>query len=136
VNRIITKRAPGLSVLKAKSADSATSATNATKVGGQTVEAAVVSADASGATVVRGNATGASRIGAGFYIVSFPPDIRNCTYVATNGDVGASSSANGEISVEQLSSVDDTDIEVRHFDSSGGPADYGAGDGFHIEVIC
>ena len=133
VNSIITNRAPGLSVLKAKSADSATSATN---VGGQTVEAAVVSANATGAAVVRGNATGASRSNTGIYIVSFPPDIRNCTYVATNGHVAAGSGSAGEISVEQRNSSNATDIEVRHYDSTGAPADYGAAEGFHIEVIC
>jgi hypothetical protein len=133
VNTIITNRAPGLSVSHAKTADSAT---NATKVGGQTVEAAVVSANASGASVVRGNATGASRSNTGIYLVSFPPDIRNCTYVATNGNVGAGSGPPGELSVEQRSGDNATDVEVRHYDSTGAYADYPSSDGFHIEVIC
>jgi hypothetical protein len=136
VNTIITNRAPTLSVSHAKTADSATNATNATSVGGQIVEAAVVSANATGAVVVRGNATGASRSNTGIYIVSFPPDIRNCTYVATNGHVAAGSGPAGEISVEQRNASNATDIEVRHYDSTGAPADYGAAEGFHIEVIC
>jgi hypothetical protein len=130
VNKIITNRAPGLSVSHAKTADSATT------VGGRTVDAAVVSANAGGATVVRGTASGAGRIGAGNYFVSFPHNILNCTYVATNGDTAAGAGPNGEISVEQRSATNTTDIEVRHYDSGGTQTDYGAGDGFHIEVVC
>jgi hypothetical protein len=133
VNTIITNRAPSLSVSHAKSADSATTANT---VGGRTVDAAVVSANAGGATVVRGTATGAGRLNAGIYFVSFPHNILNCTYVATNGDTHSGVGPPGEISVEQRSSTNTTDIEVRHYNSAGTETDYSSGDGFHIEVIC
>jgi hypothetical protein len=145
VNTIITNRAPGLSVSHAKSADSAgtaataataATASTATNVGGRTVDAAVVSANAGGASVVRGTATGASRSNTGIYIVSFSHDIRGCTYVATNGHVAAGSGPNGEISVEQRSSSVPTDVEVRHYNSAGSPADYGSSEGFHLVVVC
>jgi hypothetical protein len=130
VNNIITNRAPGLSVSHAKTADSATT------VGGRTVDAAVVSANSGGAAVVRGTASGAGRIGVGNYFVSFPHNILNCTYVATNGDTAAGAGPAGEISVEQRSSTNTSDIEVRHYTSAGAQVDYSTGDGFHIEVIC
>jgi hypothetical protein len=132
-NNQITQRAPGLSVSHAKTADSAT---NANTVGGRTVQAAVVSANAGGATVVRGSATGAGRFGTGNYFVSFPTNILNCTYVATDGSTAAGAGPAGEISVEQEDSTHPTDVEIRHFDSGGSLADYAAGQGFHIEVVC
>lgn len=136
VNKIITNRAPGLSVSNAKTADSATNATNAATVGGKSIQAAVVNGSATTATVVRGSATGAGRLAPGIYFVSFPVSIQNCTYVATNGDVGAASATPGEISVEQRSASIATDIEVRHRDSAGALTDYTAGGGFHIAVVC
>jgi len=118
-------------------------ATNAEKLGGlaasgyeKALRWAVVSANSGGATVVRGNATAAGRIGAGNFFVSFPADIRNCAYVATNGDTGAGAGPAGEISVEQRSSTNPTDIEVRTYNSAGAQTDPESGDGFHIAVFC
>jgi hypothetical protein len=119
------------------------SALNAAQLGGvaasgyqQTLRWAVVSANATGASVVRGNATGAGRLGAGVFFVSFPADIRNCAYVATNGDVASGVGPPGEISVEQRSSTNPTDIEVRTYNSAGTQTDPTTGDGFHIAVFC
>jgi hypothetical protein len=124
-------------------ASSADSATNASQLGGvaasgyeRSLRWAVVSANAGGATVVRGNATDAGRISTGNYFVSFAADIRSCAYVATDGDTGAGAGPPGEISVEQRSSTNATDIEVRHYDSTGAATDFAAGDGFHIVVTC
>ena len=97
---------------------------------------AVVSANAAGASVVRGNATGAGRISAGNFFVSFAADIRNCAYVATNGDVAAGAGPPGEISVEQRAADNPTDIEVRTYNSAGAQTDPTAGNGFHIIAIC
>jgi hypothetical protein len=119
------------------------SALNAAQLGGlaasgyqQTLRWAVVSANAAGASVVRGNATGAGRISPGNFFVSFPADIRNCAYVATNGDTGAGAGPAGEISVEQRAADNPTDIEVRTYNSAGTQTDPTAGNGFHITVIC
>jgi hypothetical protein len=119
------------------------SALNADRLGGlvasgyqHTLRWAVVSANAGGASVVRGNATGAGRISPGNFFVSFPADIRECAYVATNGDTGAGAGPPGEISVEQRAADNPTDIEVRTYNSSGAQTDPGAGDGFHIAVFC
>jgi hypothetical protein len=124
-------------------ATNADTANNANNLGGvgpggyqQRLRFAVVAASAGGALVVRGNATGAGRISAGNYFVSFPGDIRNCAYVATNGDTGAGVGPAGEISVEQRASDNPTDVEVRHYNSAGTQTDYGLGDGFHITVVC
>jgi hypothetical protein len=118
-------------------------AANAERLGGlsaggfeRTVRWAVVSANAGGATVVRGNATGAGRISPGNFFVSFPADIRNCAYVATNGDTEAGAGPAGEISVEQRAADNPTDIEVRTYNSAGAQTDPAAGDGFHIAVFC
>jgi len=119
------------------------SALNAAQLGGlaasgyqQTLRWAVVSANAGGASVVRGNATGAGRISTGNFFVSFAADIRNCAYVATNGDTGAGAGPAGEISVEQRAADNPTDIEVRTYNSAGAQTDPTAGDGFHITAIC
>ncbi|HET6998309.1 MAG TPA: hypothetical protein VFI03_06930 [Solirubrobacterales bacterium] len=97
---------------------------------------AVVSASAGGASVIRGNATAATRLGPGAFTVSFAADIRACAYVATLGDVGAGASEPGEISVEQLASSNPTTVEVRTYNSVGTETDPDPGDGFHITVIC
>jgi hypothetical protein len=97
---------------------------------------AVVRADIDGATVVRGTATSASRLQTGNYLVSFEPDIRECAYVATNGDPAAGVGPPGEISVEQASSINATDLFVRHYNSAGTQTDPPDGEGFHIAVIC
>ena len=127
----------------ANNADHADNADNAQNLGGtppsgfqSSLRWAVVSANAGGASVVRGNATGAGRISTGNYFVSFQPDIRNCAYVATDGDTTAGVGPPGEISVEQRNGANATDVEVRHYNSAGALADYGSGDGFHIIVIC
>lgn len=119
------------------------SALNADQLGGlaasgyqHSLRWAVVSANAAGATVVRGNATGAGRISAGNFFVSFAADIRNCAYVATNGDTAAGAGPAGEISVEQRAADNPTDIEVRTYNSAGAQTDPTAGNGFHIIVIC
>jgi hypothetical protein len=106
--------------------------------GGAGLRWAVVEASSAGATVVRGNATGAGRISSGNYFVSFQPDIRGCAYVATNGHVGAGFGPAGEISVETRSSANATDVEVRHYNSAGNQVDYPSGShqGFHIIVSC
>jgi|SRR5215211_284499 len=129
----------------ANSADNATNATNAQTLGGTPASGfqsrlrfAVVSANATGAAVTRGNATAAGRIATGDYFVSFQGDIRGCAYLATNGDTAAGVGPPGEISVEQRNAANPTDVEVRHYNSAGAQTDYvtGAGDGFHIAVIC
>jgi hypothetical protein len=97
---------------------------------------AVVSANAGGASVVRGNATGAGRISTGNFFVSFAADIRGCAYVATNGDTAAGAGPPGEISVEQRAADNPTDIEVRTYNSAGAATDPTAGNGFHIIVSC
>ncbi len=121
---------------------SAKDADNASNLGGKAASAyqpglrwAVVEVSSTGASVVRGNATGATRFGVGLYGVSFAPDIRGCAYLATRGDAGANVSVNGEISVEQVASDNPTDVEVRLRDSNGVSADTSS-DGFHIAVIC
>ncbi len=122
-------------------------ATDATKLGNVPagayqlkLEWAVVAADSSGASVARGNASGAGRLAAGAYYVRFAPQrgagIRNCAYLATDGSVASQLSHPGEISVEQFSSTNSTDIEVRHYDSAGSQTDFPAGGGFHIAVLC
>jgi hypothetical protein len=98
---------------------------------------AVINANAGGASVTRGNATAATRQGAGDFLVSFAPDIRACAYVATLGDVGAGVGEAGEISVEQLSAANATTLEIRTYNSAGAQTDpTGGNDGFHIAVIC
>jgi hypothetical protein len=130
-------------VPSATNATNAINAANAASLGGlaasgyqHTLRWAVVSANAGGAAVVRGNATGASRLGAGVFIVSFAADIRQCAYVATNGDTTSGVGPPGEISVEQRSAANATDIEVRTYNSAGVETDPLAGDGFHIAVFC
>jgi hypothetical protein len=120
------------------------SAANANALGGLAASGyqhalrwAVVSANAGGASVVRGNATGATRLAAGAYTVSFAADIRQCAYLATLGDVEAGAGQPGEISVEQLNAGNATTVEVRTYNSAGAATDPPAGnDGFHISVIC
>lgn len=104
----------------------------------RSVRWAVVDASATGATVVRGNATAAGRANMGQYFVSFAPDISGCAFIATNGAVGVASSPAGEVSVESASTQDPTTtVEVRYRNSAGSAADYTAGpDGFHVAVIC
>ena len=142
VNKQISARAPGLSVGHAASAESADQAANAETLAGspasafqRTVRWAVVSADQNGASVVRGNATGARLVALGSYGVSFASDIRGCAYIATNGDVGSGFSDSGEISVERSGS---SEVEVRHYNSAGDLSDYPSGEneGFHLAVIC
>jgi hypothetical protein len=147
---VSTKKIKNNAVTGAKAKESsfgqvpdAAHADNANNLGGtpasgyqQSLRWAVVSANASGASVVRGNATAAGRVSPGNYFVSFQPDIRNCSYVATDGDTGAGFGPAGEISVEQRNASNATDVEVRHFNSAGAPTDYGTGDGFHIVVVC
>ncbi len=130
-------------VPSASHANNANQATNAGNLGGipasgfqRSLRWAVVRANSGGASVVRGNATGASRLGTGQYIVSFQPDIRDCAYVATNGDTAAGIGQPGEISVEQQASNNSTDVEVRHYDPAGNQVDYSGSSGFHIIVIC
>ena len=113
----------------------ATGATGATGAPA-TERRAVIDADSTGASVVRGNATGADRIGEGEFFVSFAADIRPCVYVATLGDNGAGLGTEGEISVEQRSGGNATDVLVRTYDSAGAPEDPAATDGFHIAVFC
>jgi hypothetical protein len=129
-------------VPSAATATTATTAGNANQLGGvgpggyqHTLRWAVVEANAGGAKVIRGNATGATRLGSGTYNVSFAADIRQCAYVATLGDIGAGAGEPGEISVEQRSSTNPTDVEVRTYDSEGDEEDP-ASTGFHIAVIC
>lgn len=128
-----TERAPGLSVQ------------NSSQLGGipasgyqRALRWAVIRADAGGAVVVHGNATGAGRVLAGQYFVSFEPDIRNCAYVATIGTTGATASVPGELSTEVASANDPaTTVEVRYRDSAGVATDFPPGsNGFHIAVIC
>ncbi len=161
-NKQIDTRAPGLTVSHAGTANSAGTATNAdhagnadsagtannaSQLGGiapggyeRTVRwAVIVACGAPGGTCIqRGSATGADREGTGAYLVSFAPDIRNCAYLATDGDPGAgdATTAHGEITVEQFDSTNATIIRVRHFDSAGAAADYPLGEGFHIAVLC
>jgi hypothetical protein len=146
----INKAAPGLSVASAQNADTAEhadTAADASNLGGSppgafqpTVRWAVVEATNAGASVVRGNATGARRVGVGQYVVSFAPDIRDCAYVATNGDIGAGFGHEGEIDVGQFASNNATDVLAVHTSSAGATTDYGSlpgeGDGFHIAVLC
>jgi hypothetical protein len=120
------------------------SAANANSLGGLAASGyqhalrwAVVAANATTTKVVRGNATGATRLSAGNYTVSFAADIRPCAYVATLGDVEAGVGQPGEISVEQLAANNPTTLEIRIYNSAGAEADPpGSNDGFHIAVIC
>lgn len=120
------------------------SAANANALGGLAASGyqhalrwAVISANATTTKVVRGNATGVTRQGAGDFLVSFAADIRPCAYIATLGDVEDGIGQPGEISVEQLSDTNPTTIEVRTYNSAGTQTDPpGSNDGFHIAVIC
>jgi hypothetical protein len=128
----------------ADSATNADTASNANALGGvgpggyqHSLDWAVVSANATGAAPVRGNATSAGRISAGNYFVSFSHSITGCAYVATDGDIADGAGPAGEISVEQRDATNTpNDVEVRHYNSAGAQTDYGTGDGFHIIVIC
>jgi hypothetical protein len=132
------------SAAQADNATNANTANNANALGGvgpggyqHALDWAVVSANATGAAVARGNATSAGRISAGNYFVSFSHSILGCAYVATNGDIADGVGPPGEISVEQRSATaSPNDVEVRHYNSAGAQVDYGTGDGFHIIVIC
>jgi len=132
------------SAAQADNATTADTANNANALGGlgpggyqHSLDWAVVSANATGAAVVRGNATSAGRITAGNYFVSFSHNITGCAYVATDGDISDGAGPPGEISVEQRNAtVTPNDVEVRHYNSAGTQTDYGTGDGFHIIVIC
>jgi hypothetical protein len=144
VNKQLKAKAKGLSVEHADSASSADQADNAENLAGspasayqRTVRWAVVRADQNGATVVRGNATGARRLFGGAYLVSFQPDIRGCAYVATNGSSADGVGPPGEISVEQEDKDNPTDVRVRYRTSAGAANDYGSGlEGFHVAVLC
>ncbi len=143
-NAVTTAKIADDAVTGAKVQESSLGAVpNANQLGGipasgyqQSLRWAVVQTTSAGASVVRGNATGAGRINTGIYFVSFKADIRQCAYVATVGDVGAGGSEPGEISVEQRSSSNPNDIEVRIYNSAGTNIDPTGNEGFHIAVIC
>ncbi len=143
-NAVTTAKIADDAVTGAKVQESSLGAVpNANQLGGipasgfqQSLRWAVVETTSAGASVIRGNATGAGRINTGIYFVSFKADIRQCAYVATVGDVGSGGSDPGEISVEQRSSNDPTDIEVRIYNSAGANVDPTGNDGFHIAAIC
>jgi hypothetical protein len=121
---------------------SATNAANADKLNGLSSSAfvaqtdllwALIDADTGTASVVRGDATGASSPGTGRYVVTFGRDITTCGIVATLGDATAETGSPGEISLDQPVG---NSVEVNTYDSEGVLEDQLETNGFYITVTC
>jgi hypothetical protein len=95
----------------------------------------VVEATSSGATVSRGTATNATRLGNGVYTVTFGQSVTACAYVASVGSTSDGTAPPYYATVEQQTSVANT-IIVRTFDDGGTLQPPGTGFGFHVAVIC
>ena len=129
VNNIISNRAAGLSVLKAKSADSATNATNATSANtaGSARNVFAVSVASNGALLHAtdpGITTQAHTGGSGVYGVLFPRNIDTCSFAAS-GKAGGR-----EINSFQSGPLNR--VGVLTFDSAGAASDFA----FDIVMVC
>jgi hypothetical protein len=100
---------------------------------------AVIEATNTGASLVRGTATGQGRLGNGAFYVSFAPkDVTGCAYMATVGSTSNQEAPPLYATAEQRPAAS-TDVIVRAWDASGSrtdPSGPGTGSGFHVAVIC
>jgi hypothetical protein len=86
----------------------------------------------SNGTLARGrNVSSVARTSSGRYQVIFNRDVRNCAYIASLGDIGASTPSTGQISTSSLAS-NVNGVAVRTTDGSGTAGDRS----FHLIVPC
>jgi hypothetical protein len=98
---------------------------------------AKVSANAGGATLLRGHgATAAARPVVGGYTVTFDRDITSCGWVATANDNAAGVAPTLFATVEQDDPAVTNRLRVRLFDAAGTLTDPAAGDGFTVQLMC
>ena len=147
VNKIITNRAPGLSVSHAKTADSATTATNAgkattadsatnatTATSAKNVLWAVVSDTGVGgaATLVRSNVPGATVSDGTGVNVNLGQNVTGCAWIATKGDPGTSVETAGYAQTQQADGAAPNAVNVRTRDPGGTLDELD----FHLLVVC
>jgi hypothetical protein len=122
VNKIITKRAPGLSVASAKSAENSGDVLWAIVSHPAIGNFSLAAAGQAGTTITEGSGIA----------VHFPRNIQNCAWVATHGRVpGSNDPLNaGEVSVNGV--ADPNAVEVRYY-TSGGSLTAAS---FHLVVAC
>lgn len=125
VNKIITNRAPGLTVGSAKSADSAKAADKANNV-----LWAVVS-DAGTASLVRASISGVTVDDVTGVDVNFGRDVSQCSWIASRSQPGTGIATNGWAQTA-LSSTTANAVNVRTRDNAGVIDE----DSFHLQVIC
>lgn len=111
-------------------------ATGATGPQGATGLWDVFEATSIGVVHRRGTGSGEGRLSTGVFYVSFAPnDISGCAYVASVGSVTDGTPPALYATVEQRTGQA-TDLRLRAFNDAGAPIDPGAGNGFHVAVLC
>lgn len=102
-----------------------------------TTRFAKVDADANSATLLHGpDVTAVGWIAPGVYSVTFSSSVIGCAWNATRNDNSHGVALPGEIAIELGSSLDQTTLWVRTYDSAGAAADMSQSDGFSLLVTC
>ncbi len=129
VNKIITNRAPGLTVGSAKSADTAKAADKANNV-----LWAVVSdtGNGGGAALVRSNVPGASVSDGTGVNVNLGQNVTQCAWIATKGDPATGVEVAGYAQTQQADGAAPNAVNVRTRDAAGTLDELD----FHLVVVC